>query len=114
MQLYITRNQEEQKGFFGGSKGFSFLLTCRVKLNEGEISLVEKYKQWDIPIYSYQTVSNTTGTWSLRGITEGKTLSCAGVMELLGSEEQIKEACQNLKILLGVMATFGGEEIVEF
>ncbi len=36
MKLYIERDQAEQKGFFGGSKGFSFSLTCRLELDEAE------------------------------------------------------------------------------
>jgi hypothetical protein len=35
------------------------------------------------------------------------------VTELLELEEKIKEACKNLKILLAVMASFGGEEVIE-
>ncbi len=114
MKLYIARNQEEEIGFFGGSKGFNFLLTCRVELNEEEKLLIEKYKQWDIPVYSYQTVNDAIETWSLNEITQGRSVSCAGVVVLIESEELIKEACNNLKVLLGVMATFGGEEIIEF
>lgn len=44
MKLYIRRDQEEQKGFFGGSKGMSFSLNCRLELDGTEKQLVEKYK----------------------------------------------------------------------
>ena len=33
---------------------------------------------------------------------------------LLNNEQVIKDACANFKTLLGVMATFGGEEVVDF
>jgi hypothetical protein len=36
------------------------------------------------------------------------------VTTLLDREAVIKQACQELKILLDVMASFGGEEIIEF
>ena len=49
MKLYIRRNQEEKKGLFGGHKGMTFLLSCRVELSSEESSLIEKYKQWASP-----------------------------------------------------------------
>ena len=42
MKLHIARDQAEQKGFFGESKGFNLLLTCRLELNDAERSLIDK------------------------------------------------------------------------
>ena len=114
MKLIIKREQEEKKGIFGGSKGISFLLSCRVELDSEERALVEKYKQWDIPVYTYETVKGTPATWTLRGIAEGRSVSCDGVGTLLDGEENIKAACNNLKIIIEVMESFGGEEVIEF
>ena len=114
MKLYIKRDQEEKKGLFGGSKGFSFLLSCRIDLTPEENELVERYKQWDMPVHSYETVNGGVMTWTLNSLKTGKTVSCEGVATLLEDEERIKNACQNVRVILDVMASFGGEELVEF
>ena len=113
MQLHIKRDQAEQKGFFGGSKGFNFSLNCRLELNENEKSLVEKYKQWDMVVHGYEMEKGGTATWSLRDLSAGKIVTCNGVGALLQSEEEIKGACSNTKIMLEVMESFGGEEVIE-
>lgn len=113
MKLFIKRDQAEQKGFFGGSKGFSFSLNCRLELDGEERSLVEKYKQWDMPVHAYDLERGGQTVWSLRDITQGKTVTCAGVPALLQSEDEIKNSCGNVKILLEVMESFGGEEVLE-
>ena len=113
MKLHIKRDQAEQKGFFGGSKGFSFSLDCRLELDEIEKSLIEKYKQWDMTVHAYGLANGGNATWSLRAISEGRTVSCDGVPTLLQSEEEVKNACNNVKTLLQVMESFGGEEVIE-
>ena len=113
MKLHVKRDQAEQKGFFGGSKGFNFSLTCRLDLNDTEKALIDKYKQWDIAVHSYALENGGQATLSLNDITSGKTINCAGVATLLQSEEEVKDACNNVKILLQVMESFGGEEIIE-
>ena len=114
MKLYISRDQSEQKGLFGGSKGFSFSLSCRLELTEDEKQIIDKYKQWDIPVYSYATTKGTEASWSLRELTTGRTVNCSGVAALLSDEEEIKNACANIQVLLDVMESFGGEEVIEF
>lgn len=113
MKLHIKRDQAEQKGLLGGTKGFSFSLACRLELNDAEKSLIEKYKQWDMPVHTYELERGGQATWSLRDIAQGKTVTCAGVPALLQSEEEIKEACNNVKVLLEVMESFGGEEVID-
>lgn len=113
MKLCVKREQEEKKGFFGGSKGVSFLLSCRVELDGEEKGLIEKYKQWDLPVYEYESVKGMPVSWSVRQITSGASVSCDGVGALLAGEEQIKEACNNLKVMLRVMSSFGGEDVYE-
>lgn len=114
MKLHVARNQAEQKGIFGGSKGIYFSLNCRIELNDAEKALIEKYKQWDIRVYSYENEKGLPCVWLLREISgAGETISCKGVAELLHAEEEVKNACNNIKVLLTVMASFGGEEVIE-
>jgi hypothetical protein len=113
MKLIIRRNQQAQKGVFGGHKGMSFILSCRIELTSEERSLVEKYKAENYPLTfvtrdGHQIPSITVSTL-LGGISE----EVRDISILLSNEETIKSACQNFKQLLTVMATFGGEEVVE-
>jgi hypothetical protein len=114
MKLFIKRNQEDVKGFFGGSKGISFSLNCRIELTPEETALVEKYKQWELTVHSYDLASGGTARWNLRELTQGKSVTCEGVGVLLDSEELVKRACANVKVMLDVMNSFGGQEVFEF
>lgn len=44
----------------------------------------------------------------------GKTYEVSDVTTLLNNEEVIKEACNEFKTLLAVMASFGGKEVIQF
>ena len=114
MKLYITRDQESRKGLLGGHKGMRFILSCRIELSPEETDLVEKYKQWNVRVYSYLTIKEKEVIHTLRDLCNGITVWCDGAPDLLADEERIKEACENLKILLDVMASFGGEEVIEY
>lgn len=114
MKLYINRNQEDVKGLFGGSKGVRFSLNCRLELDQDEKNLVEKYKQWDLTVHSFPTTNSTTARWSLADMTKGCTVTCEGVGALFDSEDEVRKACANTKVLLNVMNSFGGQEVVEF
>ena len=114
MKLFIRRNQEEKRGMLGGYKGMSFLLTARLELTADEKALIEKYKQWDTVVHSYESDNGVPVDWTLRSMISGRSVSCDGVVPLIESEDNIKNSCNNLKILLEVMDTFGGEQIIEF
>ena len=47
-------------------------------------------------------------------LINGKRVESKDIIEMLAIEEQIKQACENFKIVLETMANFGGEEVVEF
>lgn len=113
MKLHIRRGQDERRGFFGGSKGMSFALSARIELSAEERALVEKYKQWDVWVYLDKETERAT-PWTLKDMQESRTITRNGVEELLKAEGQLKNACGNLKALLSVMASFDGEEVVEF
>ena len=114
MKLFISRGQDEKKGFFGGSKGMSFKLSCRIELNSEESNLVEKYKQGDAIVYSYENTNHQTISWKLREMQEGKIISCDSVAGVIETEEEMKKVCGAIKNLLLIMASFGGEEVFEY
>ena len=115
MKLIIKRDQQAQKGIFGGQKGMTFLLSYRVELSPEEEALVEKYKVEDY-VLTYTT--NRDGTKlpkdTVRRLMQGESESVKDITILLNNEEIIKNACKNFKTLLEVMATFGGEEVIKF
>jgi hypothetical protein len=115
MKLYIKRDQKTQTGVFGGHKGMTFVLSCRVDLNPQEQELVSRYKAEMYPLTftddpKLGRIAKTTVSGLMRGVTE----EVKDITVLLNNEEVIKGACKNFKTLLDVMATFGGEDVVEF
>jgi len=115
MKLVIKRDQQVQKGIFGGHKGMTFILSYRVELSPEEKALVEKYKVED---YTLTYTTSRDGTQlpkdTVRGLMQGEREVVKDITILLNNEEIIKGACKNFKNLLEVMATFGGEEVIEF
>jgi len=112
MKLKLRRDQQEKKGLFGGSKGFDFRLTFQVELTPEERELIKRYKTGNYLLAAYK-IGDIELPLRVRSLEKGHTSVVEDVTELLDLEEKIKEACKNLKILLAVMASFGGEEIVE-
>lgn len=118
MKLTIKRNQADQKGFFGGHKGVNFSLYSKADLTTEERALIERYKVGDQILADY--------TWRPRGggeqvyvnitvntLANGTTNTTDSITTLLDLEAAIKVGCQNLKNLLRVMSTFGGQEEIE-
>jgi hypothetical protein len=116
MKLTIRRNQADVKGLFGGHKGVSFALSGQVSVSDGERALIERYKVNDHILAEYQKQRGAevvTFQVSVRDLMYGKSVETNSIGTLLDLEDKLKEGCQNLKTLLEVMATFGGEEILE-
>jgi len=92
----------------------SFTLSYRVELTPDEQDLVAKYKAEHHPL----TFTSRDGTKipkdTISTLTQGVTEEMKDITILLNNEEVIKNACRDFKTLLDVMATFGGEEVVEY
>lgn len=114
MKLIIKRDQQAQTGVFGKHKGMSFILFCRIQLTQDEMSLVAKYKLEDHPLTYGTHEGNKIPKDTVRSLLEGVTDVVKDITILLNNEEVIKNACKDFKLLLDIMATFGGEEVVEF
>jgi hypothetical protein len=113
MKLIISRNQQENKGVFGGHKGMSFILRCRIELTAEEGSLIQKYKAENYPLTFITRDGQEIPGITVNALLQGIAQEMKDISILLGNEETIRNACKNFKSLLTVMATFGGEEIVE-
>lgn len=115
MKLVIKRDQKAQTGLLGGHKGMIFLLSCRVELTPEEQELVKKYKAESHPLtFVTDREGNEVPKDTVISLMRGVTEEVKDITVLLNNEEVIKDACQGFKTLLDVMATFGGEEVIEF
>ena len=51
---------------------------------------------------------------TISSLMQGVTEEMKDITILLNNEDIIKRACEDFKTLLTVMATFGGEDVIEF
>lgn len=115
MKLVIKRDQKAQTGLLGGHKGMIFLLSCRVELTPEEQDLVKRYKAEMHPLtFTTDREGNKIPKDTVSSLMRGVTEEMKDITILLNNEEIVKEACKGFKTLLEVMATFGGEEVIEF
>jgi len=113
MKLTIRRDQAAKKGLFGGHKGMKFSLYCRVEISPEEQELIDTYKVHDHVLTWRETESGQIPGLTVGDLVQGKTYELEDVTTLLNNEEVIKGACEDFKHLLLVMASFGGEEVIE-
>jgi hypothetical protein len=107
MKLTIRRNQveaEEKTGLLSRWRGIHFILSYRIELTPEEESLIKKYDLGENPFYAKirdkinrDVVNETRDVWMLYNI-----------------EKDIKENCKNLKDVLNMMASYRGEDEIEF
>lgn len=109
MKLIIKREQD--KGFLGG---ISFILKARVELTPEESDLIKKHKTHKQVLLSGQTRFGGTVDWRIENLTSGVAQKCKDVAEVINTEELLKEVRGTFKTFLAVMASFGGEEVIEF
>ena len=111
MKLIMKRDQRDEKGVFGGDKGVTYILTCRVELDPGEQELVSKYKAFDQVLIhkGSEKISELTIANLINGVTEEFT----DMATMIKNEEVIKKACQSFKNRLSTMANFG-EQVIEY
>jgi hypothetical protein len=115
MKLIIKRDQKAQTGIFGGHKGMIFLLSCRVELTPEEQALIAKYKAGDHTLtFTTDRDGNKISKDTINSLTRGTAEEVKDISVLLNNEEIVKGACRDFKTLLDVMATFGGEEVIEY
>jgi hypothetical protein len=117
MKLTIRRNQADVKGMFGGHKGVKFSLYGKCEVTDAEKALIAKYKVGEYVLAHYEVERKGGEPFDYRitvdRIIAGDSFETDDVQTLQELEKAMKEGCQNLKDLLEVMSTFGGEEVFE-
>ena len=121
MKLVLRRRQRDKKGMLGGHKGMLFVLYAKVELTPEENGLVTRYKAHGFSLGSYEAKASKLDSFKIEfNVTVGELLQgyetkeVPDVIELLGLEREIKNSCQNFKNLLMVIASFDGEEVIEY
>ena len=113
MKLTVKRDQAAKTGLFGGHKGMKFSLYCRVEISPEEQELIDKYKVGDHVLTWREYEGRQVPEITVQDLVGGKTTEIDDVGTLLNKEDVIKGACHGFKNLLLVMASFGGEELIE-
>lgn len=131
MQLKVRRSQ--RSGMLGGK--IVFTLDVMAELSGDERALVERYKLWGEVVYSSEAANDNAARmhagsvkalgavlvdkvlkrfFTVKHLVSGEHIECKDLAELLGTEEQVRVACANLKRYLEVAQTFDGrEEVVD-
>ena len=104
MKLVIKRNQDE--GLFGG---ISFVLNAQVVLTSEEDALVRRYK-----VHKEILFNDGKKEYTINHLVSGVREKCKDVKVLLAAEDTVKNAAESFHTLLRIMASFGGEEILEY
>ncbi len=116
MKLTIRRNQADVKGMFGGHKGVSFSLFGKCAVSDAERALIDKYKVGDYILASYAVPTRGEPIEfkiTVNSLISGTTHNAGDIDTLLKLEEEMKTGCNNLKNLLMIMSSFGGEQTFE-
>lgn len=109
MRLVVSRAQEDRKGMLGGHKGVLFRLYTRLELTEEEEELLSHYKMWNYSLFNRGQMPVT-----IKDLAEGDLQTVENVEILLRNEEIVKRALDQLPLLMEVLRSFGGEEIIEY
>jgi len=134
MKLKLRRNQKS-----GMTGSVSFSLFFIIELDSDESAALKKYKFGKQIVYETPKGANASellrnaGTLggigqgitatiaakamnhilNINDLVKGKELSCKDINEMIATEAQIKEACQNLSQILYVCQHFEGEEVIQ-
>ena len=124
MKLVLRRDQKS-----GITGKITFILEVRAEITDDEKAAIQKYKLGPTMLYQKNELADRGSgllgmasrmafhamniTISVNDLANGKRVECKDILEMLGAEEQIKEACQTFKDVLAACTQFGGEEVIE-
>jgi hypothetical protein len=117
VKLIIRRSQSQERGLFGGDKGMKFKLEAWAQLTDSEQQLMNHYSGAGATVLTVVRDLNPkqpTVLVSAASLLAGQVFECKDVLTLVNAESEIKDGCQNFRVLLDVMASFGGVEEFNF
>lgn len=124
MKLLLRR---DQRSAIIGSKPV-FVLEVRAELSAEERESIKKYKLGDAILYEKRPMKEGSNEYAQLGhalawrfanltvqvndLANGRKIECKDILEMLGVEEQLKQAAQTFKAILDAASNFGGEEVI--
>ena len=93
----------------GGHKGVAFTLSTRLEFADEERDLLDHYKMWDYSLFTRGQLPVT-----IRQLATGEAQTVDNVEILLGNEDVVKRALDQVPPLLAVLRSFGGDEVIEY
>ena len=120
MRLILSRSQKSTI-----TRKPKFVLKAFADLDDEEASNVKKYRMGNTMLFT-NLADRGKGILgaiarAIQGIeitvdslVFGKTIECKDILEMIGIEQEIQEACGYFKQMLDTAAQFGGDEVIEF
>jgi F420-0:gamma-glutamyl ligase-like protein len=124
MKLLLRRDQ--RSGMLGSKPVFS--IDVRAEISDEDRAAIKKYKLGETVLYATHEIVGGSGllgaasrlaikamtiSVSVNDLATGKKVECKDIVEMLGVEDQLKEAAKTFKAVLDAAKQFGGEEVVE-
>jgi hypothetical protein len=126
MKLLVRRDQQTS-GLMRST--ITFAITVRAEVSQQELNNIQKYKLGESVLYSRGELTDRGSgllglasraafnmmniSVTVNDLVNGSRIECKNIMEMLGVQEQIKEAASNFKAVLDAAAHFGGDEVIE-
>lgn len=126
MKLLLRRDQQTS-GIIRNT--ITFAITVRAELSAEERQNIQKYKLGDSILYSRGELADRGSgllglasrvafhamniSVTVNDLVQGKRIECKDILEMLGVQEQIKEAAGTFKAVLEAASHFGGDEVLE-
>lgn len=123
----LLRREQQTSGLIRNT--ITFAITVRAELSAEERQNIQKYKLGDSVLYSRGELTDRGSGFlglasraafhlmnisvTVNDLVQGKRIECKSILEMLGVQEQVKEAATTFKAVLDAAAHFGGDEVVE-
>jgi len=129
MRLVIRRDQANDQfdqasvtGIPSEHKGKRYSLYVKVEITGEERALLDRYQAGGEVIVNFIATKSSATESSLEfapvvirinGLVNGQNMELNDLSAMCELETAIRHGCNTLKLLLSLLSTFGGEEIVE-
>ena len=97
-------------------KKTEYILDVRAELTPEEQTLLEQVEAGDTILHEWNPSWNPDidMTMTVDSMVSGESINCASFVDLVNTEEEVKDACRTLVILLDRAKSFGEEEVFDF
>jgi len=125
MKLVLNRSQRKT-ALMGKAV---FILTVRADISDDDRAAIKEYRLGDTILYDKTPIIDpgsgllgvasrfahrvATISVSVNDLTNGKTIECKDIVEMLAVEEQIREAAKTFYDVLRCAKNFGNSEVID-